>query len=169
MATQTAADAMQRALGYREESGEHNTLQNQLTVSLDRHQTALDQMSGWHARRARTRCFASDPRGHPYPPQARIAGSGEEPAKPKPSRRRDEPVPPRPRRRRSAGAGGRSAAAEAAAGHGRRPAFARRTWATPSESRRLQKRPDPHSAGEDEDSSSTAAVLLRRFGVIGSK
>ena len=43
MAVQTAADAMQTALELlREESEEHHTLQNQLNVALDRHQTALD-------------------------------------------------------------------------------------------------------------------------------
>ena len=45
MAARTAVDAMQTALELlRGESEDHNTLQNQLTVSLDRHQTALDQM-----------------------------------------------------------------------------------------------------------------------------
>ena len=45
MAAATAVDAMETALELlREESRDHQTLQQQMTLSLDRHQTALDQM-----------------------------------------------------------------------------------------------------------------------------
>ena len=100
MATQTAADAMQRALElHREESEEHNTLQNQLTVSLDRHQTALDQMEqvalAAGADPAVLRQIREAIRNPPQAPDA--GGAAEEPAEaeaePAP---RHEPVPPPP-------------------------------------------------------------------------
>jgi hypothetical protein len=98
MAVLTAADAMRTALELlRGESEDHDALQNQLTVSLDRHQTALDQMERV-AREA-----GADPavlrqirEAIRNPPQAPDAGgAAEEPAQAEPAPR-EEPVPPPP-------------------------------------------------------------------------
>ena len=98
MAAQTAADAMRTALELlRGESEDHNMLQNQLTVSLDRHQTALDQMERV------ARAAGADPavlrqirEAIRNPPQAPNAGgAAEEPAEAEPAPRQ-EPVPPPP-------------------------------------------------------------------------
>ena len=98
MAAITAADAMQTALELlRGESEDHDALQNQLTVSLDRHQTALDQMERV------ARAAGADPavlrqirEAIRNPPQAPDAGgAAEEPAEAEPAPRED-PVPPPP-------------------------------------------------------------------------
>ena len=98
MAAITAADAMQTALELlRGESEDHDALQNQLTVSLDRHQTALDQMERV------ARAAGADPavlrqirEAIRNPPQAPNAGgAAEEPAEAEPAPR-EEPVPPPP-------------------------------------------------------------------------
>ena len=100
MAARTAVDAMQTALELlRGESEDHNTLQNQLTVSLDRHQTALDQMErvalAAGADPAVLRQIREAIRNPPQAPNA--GGAAEEPAEaeaePAP---REEPVPPPP-------------------------------------------------------------------------
>ena len=100
MAAQTAADAMRTALELlRGESEDHDALQNQLTVSLDRHQTALDQMErvalAAGADPAVLRQIREAIRNPPQAPDA--GGAAEEPAEaeaePAP---RHEPVPPPP-------------------------------------------------------------------------
>ena len=81
----------------REESEEHHTLQQQMTVSLDRHQSALDQMERV------ARAAGADPavlrqirEAIRNPPQAPDAGgAAEEPAEAEPAPR-EEPVPPPP-------------------------------------------------------------------------
>ena len=99
MAAQTtAADAMQRALElYREESRDHQTLQQQMTLSLDRHQTALDQMErvalAAGADPAVLRQIREAIRNPPQAPNA--GGAAEEPAEAEPAPR-EEPVPPPP-------------------------------------------------------------------------
>jgi len=99
MAAQTtAADAMQRALElYREESRDHQTLQQQMTLSLDRHQTALDQMErvalAAGADPAVLRQIREAIRNPPQAPDA--GGAAEEPAEAEPAPR-EEPVPPPP-------------------------------------------------------------------------
>ena len=98
MAATTAVDAMRTALELlREESEEHHTLQQQMTVSLDRHQSALDQMERV------ARAAGADPavlrqirEAIRNPPQAPDAGGAEEePADAEPAPRQ-EPVPPPP-------------------------------------------------------------------------
>ena len=100
MAARTAVDAMQTALELlRGESEDHDALQNQLTVSLDRHQTALDQMErvalAAGADPAVLRQIREAIRNPPQAPDA--GGAAEEPAEaeaePAP---REEPVPPPP-------------------------------------------------------------------------
>ena len=100
MAAQTAADALRRALElHREESRDHQTLQQQMTLSLDRHQTALDQMErvalSAGADPAVLRQIREAIRNPPQAPDA--GGAAEEPAEaeaePAP---REEPVPPPP-------------------------------------------------------------------------
>ena len=98
MAARTAVDAMQTALELlRGESEDHNTLQNQLTVSLDRHQTALDQMErvalAAGADPAVLRQIREAIRNPPQAPNA--GGAAEEPAEAEPAPR-EEPVPPPP-------------------------------------------------------------------------
>ena len=99
MAAQTtAADAMQRALElYREESRDHQTLQQQMTLSLDRHQTALDQMErvalAAGADPAVLRQIREAIRNPPQAPD--VGGAAEEPAEAEPAPR-EEPVPPPP-------------------------------------------------------------------------
>ena len=99
MAATTAVDAMRTALELlRDESEEHNTLQNQLNVSLDRHQTALDQMERV-AREA-----GADPavlrqirEAIRNPPQAPNAGGAAEgPAEAEPAPRQEQVPPPPP-------------------------------------------------------------------------
>ena len=100
MAAQSAVNAMQTALELlRGESEDHDALQNQLTVSLDRHQTALDQMErvalAAGADPAVLRQIREAIRNPPQAPDA--GGAAEEPAEaeaePAP---REEPVPPPP-------------------------------------------------------------------------
>ena len=100
MAAQTAADALRRALElHREESRDHQTLQQQMTLSLDRHQTALDQMERVAltagADPAVLRQIREAIRNPPQAPDA--GGAAEEPAEaeaePAP---REDPVPPPP-------------------------------------------------------------------------
>ena len=98
MAAQTAADALRRALElHREESRDHQTLQQQMTLSLDRHQTALDQMERVAltagADPAVLRQIREAIRNPPQAPDA--GGAAEEPAEAEPAPRQ-EPVPPPP-------------------------------------------------------------------------
>ena len=98
MAVQTAADAVQTALELlREESRDHQTLQQQMTLSLDRHQTALDQMErvalAAGADPAVLRQIREAIRNPPQAPDA--GGAAEEPAEAEPAPR-EEPVPPPP-------------------------------------------------------------------------
>ena len=98
MAARTAVDAMQTALELlRGESEDHDALQNQLTVSLDRHQTALDQMErvalAAGADPAVLRQIREAIRNPPQAPDA--GGAAEEPAEAEPAPR-EEPVPPPP-------------------------------------------------------------------------
>ena len=98
MAAQTAADALRRALElHREESRDHQTLQQQMTLSLDRHQTALDQMErvalSAGADPAVLRQIREAIRNPPQAPDA--GGAAEEPAEAEPAPR-EEPVPPPP-------------------------------------------------------------------------
>ena len=98
MAAQTAADALRRALElHREESRDHQTLQQQMTLSLDRHQTALDQMErvalSAGADPAVLRQIREAIRNPPQAPNA--GGAAEEPAEAEPAPR-EEPVPPPP-------------------------------------------------------------------------
>ena len=98
MAARTAVDAMQTALELlRGESEDHDALQNQLTVSLDRHQTALDQMErvalAAGADPAVLRQIREAIRNPAQAPNA--GGAAEEPAEAEPAPR-EEPVPPPP-------------------------------------------------------------------------
>lgn len=98
MAAATAVDAMQTALELlREESRDHQTLQQQMTLSLDRHQTALDQMErvalAAGADPAVLRQIREAIRNPAQAPNA--GGAAEEPAEAEPAPR-EEPVPPPP-------------------------------------------------------------------------
>ena len=100
MAAQTAADALRRALElHREESRDHQTLQQQMTLSLDRHQTALDQMERVAlAAGADPDALRQIREAIRNPPQAPDAGgAAEEPAEAEAEpAAREEPVPPPP-------------------------------------------------------------------------
>ena len=100
MAAQTVADAMQRALElYREESRDHQTLQQQMTLSLDRHQTALDQMErvalAAGADPAVLRQIREAIRNPPQAPNAGGAAEELAEAEAEPASR-EEPMPPPP-------------------------------------------------------------------------
>jgi len=100
MAAQTAADALRRALElHREESRDHQTLQQQMTLSLDRHQTALDQMErvalSAGADPAVLRQIREAIRNPPQAPNAGGAAEELAEAEAEPASR-EEPMPPPP-------------------------------------------------------------------------
>ena len=100
MAARTAVDAMQTALELlRGESEDHDALQNQLTVSLDRHQTALDQMErvalSAGADPAVLRQIREAIRNPPQAPNAGGAAEELAEAEAEPASR-EEPMPPPP-------------------------------------------------------------------------
>ena len=100
MAARTAVDAMQTALELlRDESRDHQTLQQQMTLSLDRHQTALDQMErvalAAGADPAVLRQIREAIRNPPQAPNAGGAAEGPAEAEAEPAPR-EEPVPPPP-------------------------------------------------------------------------